>query len=317
MTGKRLTTLEKGRLFTTYAAMYGIPSAVGIAGFPIGDYVRKTAQENGYVVGDNFIKSLTMEGLPAIMGALATGGGDIKKGTVFNIGERYAVQGIEPIRELLHGDESFWKILGGASISTLAETFQSLGPFEKAMMSWMKDDKQYFPLKSQDFVDPFLGISTAANFKKLYFALNYGKWVSKNESYLDDVTKGNAIFQFLTGLSPQQQSDVFTKQWTRREEKDAQSEGMKLAIKEFQRGMRADVDGNKGQARDFFQRAFAILAGYGYPEEEKAKFLSIASKSDRDSLRSKVDWDYYNIKVPETRKPSTQDAYARTLRLQP
>jgi hypothetical protein len=310
MTGKRLTTLEKGRLFTTYAAMYGIPSAVGIAGFPIGDYVRKTAQENGYVVGDNFIKSLVMEGGPAMIGALTTG-------TVFNVGERYAVQGIEPIRELLHGDEAFWKILGGASISTLAETFQSLGPFEKAMMSWMRDDKQYFPLQSQDFIEPFLGVSTVANFKKLYFALNYAKWVSKNESYLDDVTKGNAIFQFLTGLSPQQQSDVFTKQWTRREEKDVQSAAMKDAIKEFQRGMRADVDGNKGQARDFFQRAFAILVIAGYPEEEKAKFLSIASKSDRDSLRSKVDWDYYNIKVPETRKPGTQDALARTLRLQP
>ncbi|WP_196302700.1 hypothetical protein, partial [Streptococcus pneumoniae] len=79
----------------TNAAMYGIPMAAGLTGIPAADYLRNKALENGYVVGENFFTTMLAEGLPAAIGAVASGGGDIQKGTVYDIGNRFGTKGLE------------------------------------------------------------------------------------------------------------------------------------------------------------------------------------------------------------------------------
>src|SRR5882672_504983 len=48
---KRLTPVEKARLFATYSTLYGVPAAFGLSGLPLGDVINKTALANGYQPG--------------------------------------------------------------------------------------------------------------------------------------------------------------------------------------------------------------------------------------------------------------------------
>jgi hypothetical protein len=92
--GKRLTDIERARLLGTFALVYGVPAAFGVSGLPLGDWIRKWAQEDGYVVGDNYINTLLTEGLPSLLGGLATG-------NYYNVGERYGIQGFGPLKDAL------------------------------------------------------------------------------------------------------------------------------------------------------------------------------------------------------------------------
>ena len=309
--GKRLTGWERARLLGTNALLYGAPMSVGVSGLPLGDSIRQAAIENGYVVGDNWLSSVIMEGLPAFMLAFITGGGDIKKGNFYNIGPRFGSGGFESLGEALHSDNTFLKIVLGPSFSKLANTWENSDGFLKAMSSAVRGDGKAFPIRGDDLIDLFKEVGSVNKTWQLIAALNTAKWYSKNERYMEDISAGNAVFQFLTGLQSQESMDIHNKTVSRKNMLDFQKDAVNKFVKEFERGLASD-EMDKEQARKYFTRAFAYLTLSDYPQEKYSSAISMAVKG-KESLVERVNWDYYlGDNVPQSKKDAFMDAFKRS-----
>lgn len=310
MTGKRLTPKEKGRLFLSNAIMFGIPTSLGVAGYPFGDNLRKFAMEHQYVVGEKFLSSLMMEGLPSMLIALTTGGGDISKGKFYNVGERYGTKGFDNLESLYRGDKTLWDLIGGAAFSTIKGAYEATDGFRAAMMSGIRDDNKAFPLKIEDFSAIFKEIAAVNNGWRAYMAINTGNWMSKKGNIIDTTGVANTIFQSLTGLQSQEVSNINLMSWSLKDQKDLQDYALKRFIAEFHKGIRTqatDVD----EANAYFKRAFAYLHIGGYPSEKFSSAVALASQDQ--PLIDTINWDYYIKKAPDELKANFRDAYQTIL----
>lgn len=308
ITGKRLTDTEKMRLFGTYAVLYGIPGAFGLSGLPIGPYINKIAQDRGYVTGDkanSYINTAVTEGLPSLLLGLTTG-------NYYNIAERYSMQGFDVIKDVLRSDKTFLDIVGGAAYSTMSSFLSASEPLWQSLVDGIKGEGKH-PFKIEDVIDPFKEIASVSAGARLYAALNIGKWLSRKEANMGDVSPSNAIFMSVFGLQPQGTNDVVNQAWTRNDEKQAQNKAEQIFIREMRRAFQARDAGNYGQADQYESRAYHALRVGGYPQEDYPKAMSAAAK-DHEDMIARSSRDFYLKNVPEDRKPAADDAYLRFLR---
>lgn len=309
--GKRLTPIERARTFGFNALMYGVPVAFGLSGLPIGDAIRRDAIESGYTLGDGYINSMVTEGGLSTLIAALTGGGDLQKGNYYNVGERFGSKGFDQF-DPLRSDEPWWKLIGGAASSTLVNTAISMDGFTRAMLSAFRDDNKAYQMTVDDLVAPFKEISSVLALSKFAMALNTGKWISKKEEPVSDVDKGNAIFMYLSGLQPQEQSDMYQKSLIRQHEKSLQETALQKFTQEHRRFIR-EQDTNPTQAAAHFKNAFAILRIAGYPEEKIPYAVAIANKS-YESIINSTDWSLYTKDVPTERKQAAEQALDAVLK---
>lgn len=281
--GKRITTMDKVRLFGTYAALYGVPSAFGLTGLPLGDYIRKSAIDHGYVPGNNYVPSLLAEGIPSMLLALITGKGNIQAGTFYNIGDRYGAQGFTQIREALRSDTKWWNLIGGASTSIAINTIANADPAWKSLISLMKGDGQSFPMTLDDFLDIFNEFSSLTQVKKVIMAMNTGRWMNKNEVFVDKASPADAIFMGASGLSHQAQDDQFVKSWTHQDEEDSQKAASKYAVKELQRGY-IELKDNPEQAKKHFTKASTMMEITGMPLELRSHVMAMSAKGNESTI---------------------------------
>jgi hypothetical protein len=328
---KRLTDRERARLVATYSALYGLPTAYGVTGLPVGDFIRQSALENGYVVGDEFLSSLVNEGLPAMAIAMVTGlpsgyrkfqqSGDLmdlaksyRSGDFYNIGDRWGIQGFETIREALRGDKSFWDIIGGAAFSTIKGAFEQSDGFRTAMMSGIRGDSQAFPIKIEDFVDIFKEAGSVNSAYRSIVAFNTGRWMSKKGMVLDsDVSAGSSIFSFLTGLQKQNVTDLNILSMSLKDQKATEKYVQDHFIKEFRRGLDSQ-EHSPEQAQKFFTRAFTYLEAFGVPEDRKTDFISMAARGN-ETLIERLDWTFYMKGAPSGKEIQRMEAFAKKQRV--
>lgn len=301
-------TQKRALLFGVYAAAFGVPGALGLSGLPLGDYWRKAALENGYNVGENAAQSTMYEGLPSLIGALITGKGDFQAGNWYNWNDKLGANGFSPFREALRSNTSWWKLLGGAAGSVLGNTLSSMDGFTKAMYSMLSGQGEAFPMKNDDWLNMGNEVTSFSNARRMIYAVNYGKWLSKNEAYIKDVSKTNAVFMALTGLSPQELDDQYTKSWTKETEKETQKNDLKSFIAEFRKGADAYQNKDPEQGNDYYRRAFSYLTRSGYPKENWYQAVALAAKGYETTI-DRSDYTYYLKDVPESRKPVALQAY--------
>jgi hypothetical protein len=296
--------------------MYGAPSALGITGYPFGDNIRQSAINNGYVVGDKFISSLLMEGIPAMTMAMITGGGDFRKGNMYNFGDRYGSQGFTSLRESMRSDSTMWKLAGGAGASIIMNTIGNLDPFWGAAKHLMSDDEEgnTFKLTTNDFTNLFNEIASVDAGQRLYAAMNTGKWMSKNESYITDVSGANAGFMAMTGLKPQQQDDIFSIKEIKDTEEKAQKAATAQIIKDYQRAIQANADGDPDLSKSLMSRARARMIMAGIPMDKRASIYSEASRGYEKRIETSV-WNWATKNVPAGEEAGRMDALTRTLQL--
>ncbi len=311
-------TLARARLMTMYAAMYGAPSALGITGYPFGDSIREHAINNGYQIGDKFLSSLLMEGIPAMSLAMITGKGDFQKGNFYNIGDRYGSQGFTQIRESLRTDKTMWSIFGGAGVNSIVNTMSNLDPFWKSAKYLMSDDEEgnTFKLKVNDFVNLFNEVSTVDATTRWYRALNTGRWVTKNGQYVDDVSAGNATFMaMITGTKPQQQDDVFAIKNIKDAEKGIWKNAQKAITRDYQRGIEAADANDPETANVYFNRVRARMIIDNIPLDMRAEILSNASRGYEKTIDTSQ--RYWATKsVPAGEEQGRLDSYTKYLQLQ-
>lgn len=305
--GSRISNMDRMRMAAWYGGIYGFPTAFGLSGFPVGDYIRKSAIDHGYDVGQNWITSAIMEGIPSLFGAMVTGAGDIKKGNFYNIGERYGIQGFETLREALRSDSTIWKILGGAAWSTMSNTYAQSDGFTSAMMSFLRDDDQAFPLTPDDFVDLFREISSVHNNWRMIMALNTGKWLSKKGVYLDSTSPANAIFMSLTGLQAQEVSDLNIKGELHVNQQEIEKYAQQKFTTEFRKAIRTRNE-DPQLSTQYMKRALAYLNIFDYPQEKRGAAIAQASK-DYESLIEQMNWNFGIKDAPDSRKDVRRETF--------
>jgi len=314
MTGSRLSLLEKTRLFSTNLALFGLPVAGSLYGWPLDDKIRRDAQNNGYVIGKNWLDTFVMEGGLSVLTHLVTG-------HYYNIGERYGTKGFEPLQEAMRSDESFWSIYGGATGSTLFNQLEETDGFWRAMGSayktamGIKQDNELFPFRPEDFLGPLKEVSSVNAWNRYWQALNTGHWLSKNGTYLDDVTGRDALFMTVSGLVHQEQSDAFTKGETVRYEKQSEENTVRKFVQQMGAGYQSLLDNDPDTAAIYFTRANTILVQDGYPVTRIHDAYATAAKT-HDSLVNRINWNYYLRDVPEFRKSVAQDAFENLQQMQ-
>lgn len=299
--GSRLTGVERGRMLATNAAMYGIPMAAGLTGIPAADYLRNKALENGYIVGDNLFTTMLAEGIPSAIIAMASGGGDIQKGTVYDIGNRFGTKGLEFLGGLDRADKGYLDIVGGAAYSMAKSTWESSDGLRRAMWALAKGDPELYPATYEDGLDIAKEISLIKGVSQSWVALRTGVWTSKKEAYLaDNITPTNAIVNLLVGVKPQQITDINTLQNALKHQAESERLVEKQFAQEFKRGVLEMQSGDSDRAQYYFNRARTIVEWADFPEDRITDMVNKAIGDDR-SLLAKTNFDKFIKKAPASR----------------
>jgi len=309
--------MSRARMGLAYGTLFGMPMGLGITGLPFSDSIRKAAIDNGYVVGDNWITSAVMEGLPAVFAAWATSpDGDISKGNWYNI-SKLGTGGFTQLNNLMSSDAKVWEFVGGASGSIMANTVKNMSGIYRSVGSMLtgKQGDEAFPMKWDDWVDVAKEITSVNQTWKGTVAITSGKWLSKNEAYQSDVSKGNAIFMAASGLDLTNAADNYNVGQLIKEREEQWKYALNKFTREFRRGiMSAEVD-DFPNYQQYMTRAFSYLKALDYPQEKYPSAVAIASKGFETRINS-IREEFYTKNVPAGKEESKMDAYTRFLRTQ-
>lgn len=294
MLGKRITGVEKARILAWQAGLYGVPTSVGVYGFPFSDMIRSYALENGYQVGEDWMEHMVMEGLPSTIGRLVTG-------NTYNVGERYGTPGVEWVRDLW-SDDKFWKTVFGAAGSKLSNTWANSSGFRRSMWQIAVGDPDGHKMTLKDFTDIFNEITTKSSIDGFIMAAKTGELMSRKENVLEeDVAWYNALFMKLTGLSPQGVPDAYQKsQSIKNLEKHEKAVGEKI-IQNIRRGLRADADGNSELAETYYARAQHWKNLDSVNTDRMSQYIARAARNN-ETLIEMIDKNFYTKSLPDSQR---------------
>lgn len=313
--GKRLAetqaerNLIRARIIGVNTILYGMPMAAGVTGIPLADVMRKSSVENGYIVGENWLRSMLEEGAPAWITAMVTGGLDSKKGNWYSYGPSLGIQGFTTTMEALRSDNPWWRLIGGAAFSSMANTWESMDGFTAAMGSMIRGDGK-FDMKIEDGLDVLREISSVNKIYQTYAAWNMHKWMSRKDVHLTDTTLISALYMTLMGLHPTAVDDNHTKTVIVKDMKQMEKDGLKFFTQEMQRGMQAFKDGDPTNGEKFFKRAAWGLELYGYPNHKYGDAIAIAAKGF-EAMINQTDYNAYIQHPPAGKELEYQELYRR------
>lgn len=322
--------LARARIMGMNAAMFGVPMAFGAAGLPVADYLRKQMMENGFFgmtspyVEDpqtktisDWIQTMFMNGLPNMMIAAITG-------KSYNIGPRYGSAGFTQINEALGGDASFLKIAGGASY-TLAHNLltRDLAGWSKIMTAMVTKNPEGFKITPEDVLDPLKQLYIVNRGFAARAAINTGKWINNNADVIDSVGWKNSIFgnevgkgldilfRVATGLTPQEQADIWNKRVTMKDRQADLDEVEKRFLTEMNRGYLAQNANNPEQAEKYFSSAIGWLIAGDVDENRIASMLAKVNNRN-PNLIFRTNWEYYTKLVNPKYRDRLLKAFERT-----
>jgi len=307
----------RARMLLIYGLLFGGYNATSLTGVPIGDFMRKHAIDQGYVIGKNAMETFWEEGGLSFLGAYITGKGDFQKGNWYNFNNKIGANGLGVLKDLFRGDETVWKVLGGASGSAVGNAIAATDGFMKSAYSMMvgAQGDEAFPMKLDDWIEMAKIASTAKLADRLYYAYQFHKWIDTHGQAIHDVSMADAVWMALTGLSHQQSDDRFLKGWDKHDEDANTTKGTQGYFYNKRLAEQAAANGDVEQANDFNRRAFRELTWYGVPKEKWGQIIAQGARDYRD-LIDQGDEKYYRRFVAEPRKDVAGEAYKATKQIE-
>lgn len=252
----RLSKAESARLLGAFSLAYGIPVGMGsMVGFaPLYEDIKTVALNRGININDKWFVAAT-EGLTGFIASSLTG-------QEYNTGKAWGPGGGSLISDILgmstneDKKKSLLEIAGGPGGATLGNIFWTLNPVSKAIYAASVGDSKAFPMLAEDFARIGSNISTVSLAQKIWTAVNAHKYLSKNNSWIGDVTTIDAVAMAM-GLTPRQISDGFIKAANEKDIKAWKEDYQNRASIEFRNGVLAARDNNQNLANDHFRRARA------------------------------------------------------------
>jgi hypothetical protein len=281
--GKRLTVAEKARAFTTYSALYGVPTAAGATTFawPWYDDVRQAALERGYDVNSPFLRGM-IEGIPSTMAQIITGNEQ-------NYAQRLGPGGIQYFKDIFK-DGKVSEIFG-ASPKIIMDMAGAVAPVFKAAMSAFVPGMGDWKFTSADAITALQEVSTINNVGKAIYAFNTGKFISKNEIDLGPATTADGMLALMMGTTPLKITDAFLTSDMTTEQSKMQRSVEKEIIKNYQRALREFDAGNDEAAGKYLNNVHLQIQGGGFRPEEVSKIVSKAI-AGHESFLDKMNQKY-------------------------
>jgi hypothetical protein len=267
--GKRLgatvqeRALMRARILGTYSVLYGLPVAAGAttAVWPWTESVRKELIERGIPYDENVLTRGLVDGFASVLLEEATG-------LRTNIGQRYGPGGLTVLRDFYTGDKTGAELFFGVAGSTLSSMFAAAMPGYVHLRDLMMGEHPDVQLVAGDIVDFFREVSSVNNALKTIYGMNFGKYITKNEIQMTDVTPAEALALGLWGLQPQGVDDAFLKGEILKQEGEYKSSARADARKWYTRGLRED---DADLAAKYFKRGQMVLEGAGLDWRERAE----------------------------------------------
>lgn len=330
--GKRLTPGEKTRLIGAASLMYGIPvGALGTAGIALnntirenmldkgvpiggamGDYLQKTLGTQPYVVGDNLMVTLGMEGMLAFMLATATGGGNPRKGTWYDT-SRFASKGVDLITNLW-SDKSYLEIATGM----IGSTFKNISTQSSGLMRFLggiveSDNAKKYEFTSQDVMDLANIVNEGDALRELITALNIQKFISRTGTFTGDATPSQAWIKHILGVSPVHiQSFPYTEvEKATRQNEDSAGKEMN---RQFTRFLINDETGNKEEAAKNYRNMMRLPEIVDMRSDRRLHFIEQAEQGQVSQFL-RVRLDFYTKYSKDKEFDSKMQALQKELQL--
>jgi hypothetical protein len=289
---KRLTAVEKARMAATYASLYGVPATAGAAAgiWPFYDDIKEEALKRGIDLSPAYMKGM-MEGIPSMAFSLVTG-------KDYNFSQRYAPGGTAMFRDLLRGDKSFFETMGGPSASIIGDIWGATQPGAKSLWYMVKGNSNDFPTRKEDWLAVINNSSTASLATRIYTAVAYGKYISKNNVQVGDMDNMDAVMSIL-GVTPRHITDTYLISKAGKEDSATKKGWEDAAVKEFTQGLAA-LDRGDGKAySDYMARFNTYMNSGDFTIEDQTRIYEKVSKYQFD-LEEKVREEFWR------RAPSSQ-----------
>lgn len=285
MLGNRLTAGEKLRLFGVNAAMWGIPvgglGTVAGAFWPFGESVSEYMIANNIDTDANLVTKFMADGMVDVIGEYVVG-------EDMNLAERFGPGGLSFAKDFVSGD--FGELLG-ASPNFISQTMALSEPFMMASAGVFFGGPQY-DLGVEDFVDVLKEVSSVNQGLRAYMALNSGEWVNKKDDSISDVSQDPKVaIAIALGLTPQDIGDMYLRMQDNKSVMEMKRQVSDLALREFQRGLKAAREGDSEQTLHFYRRAHAYMESGDFSPLEKSQLWRRAM-TDNQTTMERVDREF-------------------------
>lgn len=297
---KRLTTAEKVRMGSWYAALYGVPTAGAAAAgvWPFYDDIKEEALKRNIDLSPAYMKGL-MEGIPSMMFSLATG-------KDYNFSQRWGPGGTPVFRDLVRGDKSAFEVLGGPSASIVADIWGATQPAAKSLFYLVRGQSEDFPMRKEDWLAIINNSSTASLATRIYTAVTYGKYISKNNVQVGPMDNMDAVMSIL-GVTPRDLTDTYLISKAGKEDQLVKDGWEKAAIREFTMGLQALERGDSQGYSDYMSRFNAYMNSGDFTIEDQNRVWEKVSQYQAD-LEDKVREEFWR-RAPQSKREGRFDQY--------
>lgn len=295
---KRLTATEKAKMFGIYSALYGVPTSLGAAAgiWPFYDDIKEAAMKRGIDLSPAYMKGM-MEGIPSMIFSSVTGHD-------YNFSQRYGPGGSTMVRDLVRGDKSFMETMGGPSASIIGDIFASVEPALHSLGSLMTGNSETFPTRREDWLGIVNNSSTASLATRIYTALAYHQYVSKNNVTVGPMDNMDAVMSIL-GVTPMQITDTYIMSKAGKEDQEVKKVWEESALKQFGLAL-SSLDRNDQQGfADYMSRFNTYMSSDLFTPEDRTRIEARASQYKK-SLDEKVREDFWR-KAPANQRDQRFD----------
>lgn len=284
MLGKRLTLAEKTRAVATYSALYGIPTGAATitAVWPWGQDIKQAAMERG-IDTNNGVMDILLNGIAGTALEAITG-------REYAVAERYGPNGMTFFKEALNPDSklSLLGLLLGPAGQIGTDILTAMDPVARDLTGIFREGDPKWSLAAEDLANGFRNISTVNNMYQMYYAMNAGKFMSKNGLFTAKADAFDAVVKGIFGFDQRAVNDAYIKIESMREFKDAQEYAKKEFLKVYQKAL--DNIGTDPKAVEMYMKDAHVWLVYGgfrpdqYPDlirQSLGKDLSLVEKIER------------------------------------
>lgn len=287
---KKLTPMERGRLFLTNSVIYGVPAAatVPFALYPVASELRQALQRNQINPDDNTITKFLNDGVVSNIIQAINGGEDTNWEDVYGPGP------ITQIHDAITSQKGWAEIMGGVSGTVFADLWKNSTPLVSSVFDTLTDvEKPGNKVTTQDVIDFAQSISTLGQATKAIYAANYGKFYAKNQGTLVNVDTGvvGATLYGLLGISPQSLHNMYDTLENLEARKEIATRAEKEATKYYRLGWEAMANKDNESAQKYFAKAKEVFEWSGVNFQERARIFENATNNSMSSVKS-IDWKW-------------------------
>jgi hypothetical protein len=262
--GKRLTKMEKFRLFAYQSALYGLPAGLTVAGgiLPLPEIIRQNLLAQGVTFDSTGAQAL-QGGMMGVMSFLIAG-------HETSAAQEFGPGGLDAFMDAMAGDATFREIIMGPSGSKLTQIVESAYPFITGLkrIFGMSPNEGNLNLGWEDVAAVLRNIATFSSIERAVYAIKTHAYLRRNgqiamgndpdgDGLLNDPTgtdrfMNNIEVGFLAafGVDPAIVNDEFL---------------LRMAMQDYD----AMQEGPRAQLADVFKRQFDLALNTEMSNEDK------------------------------------------------